>query len=61
MKDGHQKKQKPRTKNNTLESKSPAVKAKSEVLKKTTDERDGHMRNGNGILRARTRVIKKLS
>ena len=35
------------------------MKAKSEVPKERTSEGDTHMRNENGTLRTRTRVIKK--
>ena len=47
------------TKNSKLESKSPSMKTKSEVLKERAIERDDHMRNENGVLRTKTRVIKK--
>ena len=46
-------------KQDKLESESPAMKAKSEVPKERTSEGDTHMRNENGTLRTRTRVIKK--
>ena len=35
------------------------MKVKSEVPKERTSEGDTHMRNENGTLRTRTRVIKK--
>ena len=35
------------------------MKANSEVPKERTSEGDDHMRNENGMLRTRTRVIKK--
>ena len=47
------------TKNSNLESKSPAMKTKSEVPKERAIERDDHMRNEHGALSTKTRVIKK--
>ena len=47
------------TKKSKLEGKSPAMKANSEVSKERMSEGDGSMRNENGMLRTRARVIKK--
>ena len=49
------------TKNSKLEGKSPTMIAKSEVPKERTSEGDGRMRNENGTLCTRARVIKKLN
>ena len=61
IKDVQQQQKRADTKNSKLESKSPAMKAKSEVPKERTSEGDGHMRNENVKLCTRTRVIKKSS
>ena len=45
--------------NSKLDSKSPVMKANSEVSKEMESEEDGCMRNENGMLSTRTRVIKK--
>ena len=59
IKDVQQKQKGADTKNSKLEGKSPAMKADSEVPKERTSEGDGGIRNENGTLRTRTRVINK--
>lgn len=59
MKDVQQDKEGADTKNNQLESKNPVMKAKAEVPKETMAKGDRHMRNENGLLGTRIRVIKK--
>ena len=59
MKDAQQEQKGVGTKNSKLQGKSPVMKDNSEVPKERASEGDGYMRNENGTLRTRTRVIKK--
>ena len=59
IKEIQQKKKGADTKNSKLEGESPAMKANSDVPKERMGEGDGCMRNENGTLHTRTRIIKK--
>ena len=59
IKDVQQEQKGAETNNIKLDSKSPVMKANSEVSKEMESEEDGRMRNENSTLSTRTRVTKK--